>query len=278
METGQIVKIISNLYTIKIKDELLECRACGRFRKEKITPLVGDICQVDKENKYIIKILTRKNYLFRPSIANVDIALIVTSLRTPDFSAILLDKLISIVTLHDIKPILCFSKIDLLNNDEKKEFDNLKKYYEDIGYLVFQNNELEEMKKALQNKLVVVTGQTGAGKSTLLNHFDSNLALKTSPISKALNRGVHTTRHTEIYPISNFYIADTPGFSSLDITNYTKEDIKKSFVEFSKYTCRFKDCNHIKEPGCEVLENVSNGKIKKSRYQSYLTIVSEVSK
>lgn len=278
METGQIVKIISNLYTVKIKEELVECRACGKFRKEKITPLVGDYCEVDRKNKYIMKIHPRKNYMLRPSIANVDVALIITSMKEPAFSALLLDKLISVVTLHNIHPILIFTKLDLLNEEEIHFWQQLKKYYQAVGYEVFENTEIEKIKERLKEKFVVVTGQTGAGKSTFLNHLDHSLSLKTSPISQALNRGVHTTRHTEMFPINDFYIADTPGFSAIDITKFNKEEIKKSFIEFCEYPCKFKDCSHIKEQECSVKQAVEEGKILKSRYNSYQTLMNEVKK
>jgi len=278
MKTGQIIKIISNLYMVKTEEEIINCRACGKFRKEKITPLVGDYCEIDKENNYILKILPRKNFMTRPSIANVDAALIITSMKQPDYSATLLDKLISCVTLHHITPILCFTKLDLLEKQEYQTYQEIKKYYEKIGYTVVENQDISKIKKALANKIIVVTGQTGAGKSTLLNHLDGNLSLKTSPISEALNRGVHTTRHTEIFQISDFFIADTPGFSAIDITKFKKEEIKKSFIEFQLCTCRFKDCNHVKEPDCMVLKQVEDGKIAKTRYDSYLSLINEVEK
>lgn len=279
MSQGKIIRIISNLYTVNVDGKNIDCQARGKFRKEKITPLVGDICEVDVENKYIMKILPRKNYMLRPSIANVDIALIVTSMKKPDFQPNLLDKLISIITLHQIEPMICFTKVDLLEKEEeKKEYQSLKKYYESLGYFVFQNTKIDEIKMALKGKIIVVTGQTGAGKSTLLNKLDSNLSLKTSPISEALNRGVHTTRHTEIYPIANFFIADTPGFSAIDFNGYTKEEIKNTFIEFSNYHCRFKDCNHLKEKECKVKEAVDNGEILKSRYESYQSFCKEIEK
>lgn len=278
MKIGKIIRIISNLYTVKIEEKLLDCQARGKFRNDKITPLVGDLCEVDVENKYITKILPRENYMLRPSIANVDIALIITSVKKPNFSPYLLDKLISITTLHQIKPMICFTKIDLLDPTEKNELKLIQNYYKSIGYQVFTNQEINKIKETLKGKTLVVTGQTGAGKSTLLNKLDKSLLLKTSPISEALNRGVHTTRHTEIYPIDGFYIADTPGFSAIDFGGYKKEEIRKTFIEFSNYSCRFQDCSHEKEPDCGVKEAVERQDILKSRYESYLSFVSEVSK
>lgn len=278
MKTGKIIRIISNLYTVFLDGETLDCQARGKFRHQKITPLVGDYVKVDVENKYIMQILPRKNYMLRPSIANVDVALIMTSLKKPDFSAYLLDKLISVVTLHQITPMICFTKIDLLNEREQKEFIEIKKYYEHLGYCVFTNRELVKLKRELKEKIVVVTGQTGAGKSTLLNKLDERLELKTSPISEALNRGVHTTRHTEIYEIDGFFIADTPGFSAIDFAGFQKEEIKNTFREFEHFPCRFKDCSHTKEETCGVKEAVAMGDIRKSRYESYLTFLKELEK
>lgn len=278
MKEGKIIRIISNLYTVNIEGKNIDCQARGKFRNDNITPLVGDYCEIDVENKYIMRILPRKNYLLRPSIANVDIALIVTSLKKPDFSAYLLDKLLSLVSLNQIKPMICFTKEDLLDVEEKKSFQELKTYYQKSGYDVYTNQELSKLRVALKNKVVVVTGQTGAGKSSLLNSLNPKLTLKTSPISEALNRGIHTTRHTEIYNIDDFFIADTPGFSALDLKGFQKEEIRDTFKEFKKYQCKYKDCNHLNEPECGVKEALTNNEIKKSRYESYQSLISEVIK
>ena len=175
---GKIIKIISNLYTIQTEEGLIECHARGKFRNEKITPLVGDYCIIDKENQYILELLPRKNYLERPMIANVDVALIVTSVKKPNLSFQLLDKMLSIVTLNKIEPVLCFSKLDLLSKQEKKEFKKIVTSYQKIGYQVVTNQKLTKLKKILKNKIVVITGQTGAGKSTLLNKLDKKIKLE----------------------------------------------------------------------------------------------------
>lgn len=278
MKTGKIIRIISNLYTVKIDDDTIDCRARGKFRNEKITPLVGDNCEVDVEKKYITKILPRKNYMLRPSIANVDVAMIVTSMKKPDFSSYLLDKLISLVILNGIKPMLCFTKIDLLEKEELSSLKELRKYYEKIGYQTFTNEEIPKIREALKGKTLVVTGQTGAGKSTLLNKLDETLCLKTSPISESLNRGVHTTRHTEIYEVDDFYIADTPGFSALEMNGFTASEIRNSFEEFQNYSCKFHDCSHRNEPNCGIKEAVDKKSIRESRYTSYLSFINEVKK
>lgn len=270
---GKIIKIISNLYTIQTEKETIECHARGKFRNDKITPLVGDYCTIDIENKYILEILPRKNFLDRPTIANVDVALIVTSVKKPNLSLNLLDKMLSIITLNKIEPILCFSKIDLLSKQEKKELKKICKYYKEIGYQVVTNQNQNKLKKILKNKIVVVTGQTGAGKSTLLNKLNKKLNLKTDEISESLGRGKHTTRHVELFSFKNFYVADTPGFSSLDFNNNTKEEIRSSFVEFKNYQCSFKDCMHNKEKNCAVKDAVEKEKIRKSRYENYLDFI-----
>ena len=185
---GQIIKIISNLYTVKLDNEIIDCRARGKFRNDKITPIVGDYCIVDKDNNYILEILPRKNSLKRPVIANVDYALIVTSVKKPDLSLNLLDKLLSLSIMSNIKPIICLTKIDLLNADEKKELNNIIKYYKKIGFKVVKNTDKLKIKLLLKNKLTVLGGQTGAGKSSLLNRLNKNLNLKTAEISEAFTQ------------------------------------------------------------------------------------------
>lgn len=271
---GKIIRIISNLYTVETEDgSILGCRARGKFRNDSITPLVGDYCVIDPDNGYIMEILPRKNSLLRPSIANVDVALIVTSVKKPNLSLNLLDKMMSIITLHQIEPVLCFTKLDLLTKNEKKEMQELIKYYKTIGYKVITNREHKKLHKLLKGKIVVVTGQTGAGKSTLLNKMDKKLNLKTDEISESLGRGKHTTRHVELFKFKRFYIADTPGFSSLDFGKIAKEEIRDSFIEFKEYSCPFKNCMHDKERDCKVKEAVKKKSILETRYQSYLSFI-----
>lgn len=273
LKTGVIIKIVSNQYTVKIDNEIITCNARGKFRNDKIIPLVGDICKIDYENKYILEILERKNYLNRPMVANIDCALVVTSVKEPDINLNLLDKMISNITINKIEPILCFSKIDLLNNNEKKELKKILAYYKKIGYKVVTNKQTRKINKILKNKIVVITGQTGAGKSTLLNKLNKKLSLKTDEISYALGRGKHTTRHVELYPFKNYYVADTPGFSSLDFQNVTNEEIRDSFIEFNDYNCQFKNCFHNKENNCGVKNALDKGLILKSRHDNYLNFI-----
>ena len=273
MLKGKIIKNISNLYVVEANNNLYECHPRGKFRNLKLTPLVGDIVEFDEQNNYILNILPRKNSLERPSISNIDIALIITSLKKPDLSLNLLDKQISNIILENIEPVICFTKLDLLSKEELKEFTKIKTYYDTIGIKTFTNTNLKPLIKYLKNKYVVLTGQTGSGKSSLINKLDSTKNLETNEISEALGRGKHTTRHTEFYLIKDVYIADTPGFSSLDLSNYSKEDIKNSFIEFSNYTCKYRDCNHLKEDGCNIIKAVDNNEILKSRYENYCSFI-----
>lgn len=275
LKEGLIIKINSDTFTVKINHDYINCKARGKNRFEKIKPLVGDRVIIDIEKKVIESVLERRNYLSRPPVANIDIALIVTSLVKPNLSLTLLDKLISIVTINNIEPVIVFTKIDLANKDEIKELKKIIKYYESIGIRVFTNKKVRKLKKYMKNKIVTVCGQTGAGKSTLINKLDKNLNLETREISEALGRGVHTTRIVELFEIDNYYIVDTPGFSSIDINNYSKEEIESSFVEFRGLECKFKNCSHEKELGCKVIHEKNKGNILLTRYTNYIKFIKE---
>lgn len=272
MLEGQIININSNRYKVLCNDKEFICSARGKFRNDKVTPMVGDYVLIDKQNNQIIKILPRKNFLLRPNVANVDIALIITSVKKPNLDLYLLDKLLTLVTFNKIKPIICFTKIDLLNDEQLINFKKIRNYYEKL-YDVIDNNQIEIFKQKVQNKIVVLCGQTGSGKSTFINKIDPSLNLKTNEISSSLGRGIHTTRMTTLYKEDSFYICDTPGFSSLDLVNIELEKLKKSFLEFNNYNCKFKDCNHINTFGCQI-EN--NDNILKSRYENYTLFLKEI--
>lgn len=274
---GIIIKQISNDYTVKLEnEELVVCKARGKFRKLNITPLVGDRVVIDYDNKYILEILKRTNELIRPSIANIDQAVIITSVHIPNFSSNLLDKLLVTIEYNNILPIICFTKLDLVDNNTKEEIEMYINYYKSIGYQVYKNTD-EEFKKIFKNKVTVFAGQSGAGKSTLLNRLDSNLNLETGEVSQALGRGKHTTRHVELLNVLDGLIADTPGFSSLDFNTMTKEDIRDNFIEFNKYrdNCEYKDCMHKNENNCEIKRRLESNDIIKSRYDNYLKFISE---
>lgn len=275
---GQIIRQISNLYTVKAGDMLYGCRARGKFRNNNISPVVGDYVIINPDDNIIEDILDRKNILKRPVIANVDMVFIVTSTKKPNLDLNLLDKLLSVIIFNDIKPVICFTKIDLLNCAEKETIDNLKKYYEMIGIEVVYNTDTVEIKRLIDNHIVVLAGQTGAGKSNLLNLLDDTLNIKTGEISEALGRGKHTTRHVELYGISGGFIADTPGFSALDLTDMNKEQLRDTFIEFREYECKFRDCMHRKEKDCGVKNALENKMILQSRYNNYLLFLEEVEK
>ncbi len=271
---GRIIKAISNDYTVLCGDNKYLCRGRGKLKFDKVKPMVGDFVEFNEEN-VILKILPRKNELIRPVISNVDQAYIITSLKHPDLDLNLLDKLLVMIEYNNIKPIICFTKYDLLDEAEINYFEMIKKYYQKIGYKVFMNTELEEIKESFSNKISVFTGQTGAGKSTLLNHLDENLKLVTNEISLALNRGKNTTTHVELLKLRDGWVADSPGFSDVYI-DMTKEEIRDNMIEFEKYKelCQYRDCMHYHETDCEVKRQLEIGNIFKSRYDNYIKFIS----
>jgi len=270
---GRIIKNISNDYTVDCKGTLYICKPRGKFRKDNLTPLVGDIVTIDEKNNYILTIEKRTNELIRPSIANIDYAVIVTSVKNPNFDTTLLDKTLTIISYNRITPIVYITKLDLLNNDELKNINYYLEYYKKIGYIVATTPD--ELMNVIKNKTVVFTGQSGAGKSTLLNKINPTLELKTDEISLALGRGKHTTRHTELYDINGTFIADTPGFSKIDFHDMSKIDIRDNMKEMfdNLEFCKYDDCMHTSEDGCHIIELVNNGKILISRYNNYLSFI-----
>lgn len=271
---GQIVKILSNLYTVNSNGKIYECHSRGKFRNENITPLVGDFVKFDEENNYILEILPRKNCLERPLVSNVDQGLIVTSLKEPDFSTNLLDKLLVVMEHNKIKPIICLTKNDLLKGKEKKEIKTIINYYKKLGYKVLYNTNTFRIKRLFKNKTTVFTGQSGAGKSTLINKLDKKLNLETGEISHALGRGKHTTRYVQLLELYGGKVVDTPGFSMIEFNNMTKEELRDSFIEFKKFPCPYKDCMHLTEGECRVKQNVKDKKILTSRYENYKKFIS----
>lgn len=271
---GQIVKIVSDLHYVKSDDKVWPCKCRGIFRKEHIIPVVGDYVFFSCEKLVIEKILPRKNLFQRPKVSNIDQAFIVTSLKEPDFSLNLLDKFISLMEINKVTPIICITKEDLV--DDKSYFDEALEYYKNIGYIVVSNTDIFQIKKLLKGKMSVFTGQTGAGKSTLLNKLNEEWQLETGEISMALGRGRHTTRVVEAFSFLGGLVIDTPGFSALELSNYSKEQIRDSFREFKDYPCEFKDCLHTKEKECSVKKAVLENKIRESRYLDYLAFIGEV--
>lgn len=269
---GLITKILSDKCYVKINKEVVICGFRGKFRAQRLLPLVGDRVIIDEKKKIIEKILPRKNTIRRPAVANITQGLIVASLKNPDLDTNLIDKILVELEFNNIKPIICFTKKDLLSDKEYRDLSNIIDYYREI-YPVYFNDEEDKIKKIFKNEITVFIGQTGAGKSTLLNKLDINLDLATGEISMALGRGKHTTRHVEIIEILDGMLLDTPGFSALEFPNMMQNEIRDAYIEFNNYPCPFRDCMHIKENDCNVKKAVSEGKIAEFRYNNYLDLV-----
>lgn len=281
MEKARIIKIVSNRYEVlNASCERILCVAMGKLRKDK-APLVGDMVEIEQFDDQcgIQKILPRKNELIRPSIANVDQAIIVMSAKDPDFSTTLIDRLIFLIVYANIQPILCITKLDLIEKTDKlyQEIEDYKKSGYEV-YLSGKGYASQELMEAMKGKISVLTGQSGAGKSSLLNRIDPTFHLQTQEISKALGRGKHTTRHCELHEIAQGWVADTPGFSSMDFMHMEIETLAQRIPDFQAYQgeCRFNNCIHENEPNCKIREMVEKGAISKTRYMHYLEIVAMI--
>ena len=272
---GKIVCINKFIHKVLLENgETIDTRTRGKLRQEHVYPVVGDKVIVDINKKTIDKVLPRKNYLERPLIANIDKLLIVMSTSIPVFSSYLIDKFILIAKYNNIEPIVIITKTDLISTNEKNIINKYVNYYKNIGIKVFFNTELNNIKKEFENSVVSLCGQTGVGKSTLLNKINPKLKLKTGEVSEVLGRGKHTTRLVEFMSLNNGLIADTPGFSSLEL-NIPKKEIRFYYDDFD-VTCKYnKSCLHIKEDGCEVIKLVNDKKIPRWRYDNYVKFVEE---
>jgi len=278
--TGIIIKAIGGLYTVEASDGVYECKARGLFRKKGISPNCGDIVKISAENAskgVIEEILPRRSQIIRPPLSNLDVLVFVSSVCEPRPNLLLLDEFIAIAEFKKIIPVVVFTKID------KQDSSELAKLYRDAGLTVFEVNNLtgegsEEVKAFLEGKLSAFTGNTGVGKSSLMNRIFPELKLETNEISEKLGRGKHTTRHVQLYKLEKGgYIADTPGFSSFDTNRYDiiyKDELADCFCDFREYLgkCRFPNCSHTKEKGCAVIEAVNEGKIARSRHESYINM------
>lgn len=280
---GQIRKALSGFYYIQSDGQLYQTRARGNFRNRKITPLVGDEVVFESSNitdGYLLEVLPRKNQLVRPPVANIDLGIVIISMVEPNFSYNLLDRFLVTLEYDDIQPVIYLSKLDLLT--DLQEVAEIKSTYEKIGYPVIASLDEDANIKALEQlfpeRLSVFMGQSGAGKSTLLNKIVPGLALATGEISETLGRGKHTTRHVELIPVADGLVADTPGFSSIDFLNIEAQELPRMFPEFVAAApfCKFRECRHVNEPGCEVKQRVADGKIAETRYKHYLQFLEEV--
>ncbi len=283
---GKIIKSLSGFYYVLSDDGVYQCRARGVFRKRSITPLVGDIVKFEADNKTdgtVIDILPRKNELIRPPIANVDQVFIVGSVKEPDLSLQLLDKFLVHVEANKIDAMIGFTKMDLLNAAERENLNKIAEIYRSIGYPVFFLSTLEPasfhaLRSHLKDKITVVAGQSGVGKSSLLNELEPALQIETREISHHLGRGKHTTRHVELLSVAGGYIADTPGFSSLDLSQFYDHDLSNYFPEMKRVSgnCKFRGCTHLSEPQCAVKEALNDGTIAQIRYDHYEQFYHEV--
>ena len=261
---------------------IYECKARGVFRKQKITPLAGDRVSIsvnENQENTVDEIEKRKNELIRPPVANVDIMAVVVSTVNPKPSTLIIDKLTAIACHKDIEPVIIITKTDLASSKE------LTDIYSSAGIRTVcvssQTGEgVEAVKETVKGKICVFTGNSAVGKSTLLNALDSSLSLRTGEYSDKLGRGRHTTRQVELYPFCGGYLADTPGFSSLDFEKsglILKDELPECFPEFREYLgqCRFTSCSHTCEKGCRIVEAVESGKISQSRHNSYVAFYND---
>lgn len=284
---GKIVKGIAGFYYVHIVESgVYECKAKGVFRKEKIKPLVGDNVEIEvisgeEKTGNIIEILPRKNELIRPAVANIDQALVVFAVTRPSPHFNLLDRFLVMMESKEVPVVLCFNKEDLAKDSQVRE---LEKIYSACGYPCVFTSALEhrnigQIKELLKGKTTAIAGPSGVGKSSIINILQPEAQMETGDVSRKIERGKHTTRHSELFPIDEeSYIMDTPGFSSLYVNDFEKEELKYYFPEFGSYEgqCKFHGCDHIHEPGCVVKEAVEDGKISEIRYSDYKEMYEEL--
>ena len=285
--TGKIIKGIAGFYYVHVEGKgIYECRAKGIFRNEKIKPLVGDNVEMevldekDMEGS-ILRILPRSSTLIRPAVANVDQAMIIFAIVKPNPNFNLLDRFLIRMERQHLPTVICFNKQDIASPEEKEA---LRKAYETCGYRVLfisalENEGLEQVKGILAGKTTTVAGPSGVGKSSLINQLAPAANMETGEISAKIERGRHTTRHSEIIALGEeTYIVDTPGFTSLDISEITKEELGQYYPEFVQYEpyCKFSGCAHITEPSCGIKDAVADGRISKVRYENYKELYREL--
>ena len=275
MSEKVILKNIGGFYYVKSGDEVIECKAKGKFRNLSLSPVAGDIVdtEFDGSTNVITKIYPRKNKFIRPPFANLDLLVLVISTVDPAPNYLVIDKMCAIAENKDVQVIMVITKTDMA------EYENIRSVYAKAGFKVFytgtdDDGQLEEIRREMQGKLCVFSGNSGVGKSTLLNKLFPHLSLETGITSKKLGRGKHTTRRVEIFETDGCMVADTPGFSSVELVDdnfISKDDLQYAFVEFAPYlgSCKFADCRHINEIGCAVKGAVDGGEIPRSRYESY---------
>lgn len=283
---GKIIKGIAGFYYVYTVRGLVECKAKGIFRKDKIKPLVGDNVEIELIDESlllgnIIRILPRSNALIRPAAANIDQALVIFAIVKPNPNYNLLDRFLINMEQQGLPAVICFNKRDIAS---ERELTELSEAYGKCGYQVLfvsgaKEQGIEEIRKCLKGKTTVVAGPSGVGKSTIINALYPEANMETGEISRKIERGKHTTRHAQLFALSDdTFIMDTPGFTSLSIGDMEKDQLQEcypEFAEFEKY-CRFGGCAHISEPECGVKEALAEGKISRVRYDNYVMLYEEL--
>lgn len=281
LKEGRITKLIGGLYTV-VDDNFnyTELKARGKFRHTKESPKVGDLVMYDED--FIKKVKPRKNNLVRPPVCNVDQAILINSAKEPNFSFNLLDRFLLLIENEDITPVIVITKIDLMKEEDLAVLKKKLEYYQGFYKVVYLSSKTLENVEALndlfKDKISVFAGQTGAGKSSLLNAIRPDLKLETNAISKALGRGKHTTRHSELLEIYHGLVADTPGFSKLEFYDIDIDNVPINFIDFFELSsqCKYRGCTHINEPKCKVKEELEKGNILPERYADYKSIYEEI--
>lgn len=285
--TGKIIKGIAGSYYVHVVHSgTYECKAKGVFRYKNIKPLVGDNVEIEviddnAKTGNIIDICERDNELIRPAVANIDQALVVFALKSPVPNLNLLDRFLVMMETQNVETVICFNKLDLV---KEEDVQNLCDTYEKAGYKVLfasadKGMGIDKVKEVISGKTTAFAGPSGVGKSSILNAIMPMANSQTGDISKKIQRGKHTTRHTEIFNVEgNTYLMDTPGFSSMYVCECEKEELKQYFPEIYDYEgeCRFNGCVHINEPDCMVKQQLETGKIGKTRYENYVLLYNEI--
>lgn len=281
MKKGRIIKLTGGLYTVIDENKnRYELKPLGIFRILENKPKVGDIVTFDEQS--INGLFPRENNLLRPAIANVDQALLVHAAKAPDFSFPLMDRFLILIESAGIRPVIIISKMDLLSTLERELLEKKLAYYRHYYPVIYFSTKTKEGQEAIEqitrDKVNVLAGQTGAGKSSLLNAMNPELELATDEISKALGRGKHTTRVVELIQFHDGWIADTPGFSYLELVDIDKDRLRELYPDFTEYSaaCRYNSCSHTHEPGCAVKDAYREGKILAERYENYVKFLEEI--
>lgn len=280
---GRVLKNYNGYYYVVSDDKVYTCKVKGKMKQNRFSLATGDFVSFElgqKDEGMIRKVLPRKNFLVRPTMANLDLFVVTFACVTPDFSFLLADKLLALAEMANIPAILVLNKCDLADSEQLAKITEV---YTKIGYEVYtvsaaHNIGIEQLKQRLQGKICAFGGPSGVGKSSTINSIDPSVNLRTGIVSEKIGRGKHTTRFAELLPFAGGYIADTPGFGNLLLEELDEKELHRGFREFAEYehNCKFISCTHTHEPVCGVKDAVAQGEISESRYQSYITILQEI--